>query len=166
MLPHYSGSIGRAWLQRGGVYVIANIRGGGEYGPSWHQAALMANRTKAYQDFAAVAEDLIKRGVTSPEHLGAEGGSNGGLLMGNMLTEYPQLYGAISCEVPLLDMKRYVHLSAGASWIEAPGPKTRSERSQSADRSGVRMVQRIVAKRRMKGGGWVTGRCHHPSRGG
>ena len=121
LLPHYSGSIGRAWLERGGVYVVANIRGGGEYGPSWHKAALKANRPKAYQDFAAVAEDLIKRGVTSSQHLGAEGGSNGGLLMGNMLTEYPQLYGAISCEVPLLDMKRYVHLSAGASWIAEYG---------------------------------------------
>ncbi len=121
LLPHYSGSIGRAWLERGGVYVIANIRGGGEYGPAWHKAALKANRPKAYQDFAAVAEDLIRRGVTSPQHLGAEGGSNGGLLMGNMLTEYPQLYGAIACEVPLLDMKRYVHLSAGASWMAEYG---------------------------------------------
>ncbi|HJR13528.1 MAG TPA: prolyl oligopeptidase family serine peptidase, partial [Rhodanobacteraceae bacterium] len=121
LTPHYSGTIGRAWLERGGVYVIANIRGGGEYGPGWHKAALKANRPKAYQDFAAVAKDLIKRGVTSPQHLGAEGGSNGGLLMGNMLTEYPQLYGAIACEVPLLDMKRYTHLSAGASWIAEYG---------------------------------------------
>jgi prolyl oligopeptidase len=119
--PFYSGSIGRAWLERGGVYVIANIRGGGEYGPRWHQAALQANRLRAYEDFAAVAGDLIKRGVTSPKHLGAEGGSNGGLLMGNMLTLYPQLFGAIACEVPLLDMKRYVHLSAGASWIAEYG---------------------------------------------
>jgi prolyl oligopeptidase len=119
--PYYSGSIGRAWLERGGVYVIANIRGGGEYGPAWHQAALQANRPKAYQDFAAVAEDLVKRGVTSAKHLGAEGGSNGGLLMGNMLTQYPQLFGAIACEVPLLDMKRYTHLSAGASWIAEYG---------------------------------------------
>jgi len=119
--PFYSGSIGRAWLERGGVYVIANIRGGGEYGPAWHQAALQANRPKAYQDFAAVAEDLAKRGVTSAKHLGAEGGSNGGLLMGNMLTLYPQLFGAISCEVPLLDMKRYIYLSAGASWIAEYG---------------------------------------------
>ncbi len=121
LLPRYSGSIGRAWLERGGVYVIANIRGGGEYGPAWHKAALKANRPKAYQDFAAVAEDLIKRGVTSSQHLGAEGGSNGGLLMGNMLTEYPHLYGAIACEVPLLDMKRYSHLSAGASWMAEYG---------------------------------------------
>jgi prolyl oligopeptidase len=119
--PHYSGSIGRAWLERGGVYVIANIRGGGEYGPQWHQAALKANRPRAYEDFAAVAEDLVKRGMTSARHLGAEGGSNGGLLMGNMLTEYPQLFGAIACEVPLLDMKRYIHLSAGASWMAEYG---------------------------------------------
>jgi prolyl oligopeptidase len=119
--PFYSGSIGRAWLDRGGVYVIANIRGGGEYGPAWHQAALQANRPKAYQDFAAVAEDLVKRGVTTAKHLGTEGGSNGGLLMGNMLTQYPQLFGAVACEVPLLDMKRYVHLDAGASWIAEYG---------------------------------------------
>ncbi|MBD8872207.1 prolyl oligopeptidase family serine peptidase [Rhodanobacter sp. DHB23] len=119
--PFYSGSIGRAWLDRGGVYVIANIRGGGEYGPAWHQAALQANRPKAYQDFAAVAEDLVKRGVTTARHLGAEGGSNGGLLMGNMLTQYPQLFGAIACEVPLLDMKRYIHLDAGSSWIAEYG---------------------------------------------
>jgi prolyl oligopeptidase len=119
--PYYSGSVGRAWLERGGVYVVANIRGGGEYGPQWHQAALKANRPRAYEDFAAVAEDLIKRKVTSPMHLGAEGGSNGGLLMGNMLTMYPQLFGAIACEVPLLDMKRYIHLSAGASWMAEYG---------------------------------------------
>ncbi|TAL73545.1 MAG: S9 family peptidase [Rhodanobacter sp.] len=119
--PHYSGSVGRAWLGRGGVYVIANIRGGGEYGPAWHQAALKANRPKAYQDFAAVAKDLVQRGVTSAAHLGAEGGSNGGLLMGNMLTAYPQLFGAIACEVPLLDMKRYIHLDAGASWMAEYG---------------------------------------------
>jgi prolyl oligopeptidase len=119
--PFYSGSVGRAWLDRGGVYVLANIRGGGEYGPQWHQAALKANRPRAYEDFAAVAEDLVKRGVTSAKHLGAEGGSNGGLLMGNMLTLYPQLFGAIACEVPLLDMKRYTHLSAGASWMAEYG---------------------------------------------
>ncbi len=117
LLPSYSGSIGRAWLERGGVYVIANIRGGGEYGPRWHKAALKANRHKAYEDFAAVAQDLIDRNVTSPEHLGAEGGSNGGLLVGNMLVSYPELFGAIVCEVPLLDMKRYIYLDAGSSWI-------------------------------------------------
>jgi prolyl oligopeptidase len=121
MLPSYSGSVGRAWLERGGVYVVANIRGGGEYGPAWHNAALKANRLRAYEDFAAVAKDLVKRGVTSAKHLGAEGGSNGGLLMGNMLTLYPDLFGAIACEVPLLDMKRYSHLSAGASWMAEYG---------------------------------------------
>jgi prolyl oligopeptidase len=119
--PSYSGSIGRAWLKHGGVYVIANIRGGGEYGPRWHKAALKANRLRAYEDFAAVSEDLIKRKVTSPAHLAAMGGSNGGLLMGNMLTLYPQLYGAIVSQVALLDMKRYTHLSAGASWMAEYG---------------------------------------------
>jgi prolyl oligopeptidase len=125
--PHYSGSIGRAWLERGGTYVVANIRGGGEYGPRWHQAALKENRLRAYEDFAAVAQDLIDRKVTSRAHLGAEGGSNGGLLMGNMLTLYPQLFGAIACEVPLLDMKRYTHLSAGASWIAEYGDPEKAD---------------------------------------
>ena len=119
--PVYSGSIGRSWLERGGVYVVANIRGGGEYGPGWHHAALKANRHRAYEDFAAVARDLVARGVTSPRHLGCEGGSNGGLLVGNMLTHYPELFGAIACEVPLLDMRRYTKLSAGYSWIAEYG---------------------------------------------
>jgi prolyl oligopeptidase len=119
--PAYSGAIGRGWLERGGVYVVANIRGGGEYGPTWHTSALRENRHRAYEDFAAVAEDLIARKVTSPEHLGCEGGSNGGLLVGNMLTHYPHLFGAICCEVPLLDMQRYTKLSAGYSWIAEYG---------------------------------------------
>ncbi|WP_130619285.1 prolyl oligopeptidase family serine peptidase [Dyella amyloliquefaciens] len=119
--PAYSGSVGRAWLEKGGVYVVANIRGGGEYGPRWHQAALKANRLRAYEDFAAVSEDLFARKITSPAHLGAMGGSNGGLLMGNMLTLYPQLYGAIVSQVALLDMQRYTHLSAGASWMAEYG---------------------------------------------
>nr|WP_266171906.1 prolyl oligopeptidase family serine peptidase [Dyella subtropica] len=119
--PAYSGSMGRAWLDKGRVYVIANIRGGGEYGPRWHKAALKANRLRAYEDFAAVSEDLFKRKITSPQHLGAMGGSNGGLLMGNMLTLYPQLYGAIVSQVALLDMQRYTHLSAGASWMAEYG---------------------------------------------
>lgn len=117
MLPYYSGGVGAAWLERGGVYVLANIRGGGEFGPRWHQAALKQNRDKAYQDFAAVAQDLIARKVTNPEHLGIEGGSNGGLLMGNMITTWPQLFGAVVCQVPLLDMRRYSKLLAGASWM-------------------------------------------------
>jgi prolyl oligopeptidase len=116
-MPSYSGLRGLGWLDGGGVFVLANIRGGGEYGPQWHQAALKQNRLRAYEDFAAVAQDLITRKVTSAKHLGCEGGSNGGLLVGNMLTLYPQLFGAIVCQVPLLDMKRYSHLLAGASWM-------------------------------------------------
>lgn len=125
--PSYSGAIGRAWLEQGGVYVVANIRGGGEYGPRWHQAALQENRLRTCEDFAAVSEHLIARNITSPRHLGAMGGSNGGLLMGNMLTLYPQLYGAIVSEVALLDMKRYTHLSAGASWIAEYGDPDQPE---------------------------------------
>lgn len=119
--PVYHGGLGRAWLEREGVLAVANIRGGGEYGPRWHTSAMRENRPRAYEDFAAVAQDLIDRRVTSPKHLGCWGGSNGGLLVGNMLTHYPHLFGAIVCNVPLLDMKRYVHLSAGASWIAEYG---------------------------------------------
>ena len=97
LTPAYSGGVGKGWLEKGGVYVVANIRGGGEYGPRWHQAALKANRHKAYEDFAAVAQDLIARKITSPAHLGIQGGSNGGLLTGNMLTRYPDLFGAVVC---------------------------------------------------------------------
>ncbi|MEJ7640524.1 MAG: prolyl oligopeptidase family serine peptidase [Singulisphaera sp.] len=117
MVPGYNSSAGVGWLEKGGVYVVANIRGGGEFGPKWHQAALKANRPRAYEDFAAVAEDLIRRKVTTPAHLGIQGGSNGGLLMGNMLTRRPDLFGAVVCQVPLLDMRRYHTLLAGASWM-------------------------------------------------
>jgi prolyl oligopeptidase len=127
MTPGYSPLVGRGWLSRGGVYVVANIRGGGEYGPRWHQAALRQNRLRAYEDFAAVAEDLFARKVTSVSHLGIEGGSNGGLLMGNMLTLYPKLFGAVVCQVPLLDMKRYSHLLAGASWMAEYGDPDKPE---------------------------------------
>jgi prolyl oligopeptidase len=119
--PHYHPLVGAAWLEKGGVYVVANIRGGGEFGPRWHQAALKANRHKAYEDFIAVAEDLIRRQVTTTEHLGIMGGSNGGLLMGNMLTMRSDLFGAIVCQVPLLDMRRYHRLLAGASWMAEYG---------------------------------------------
>ncbi len=121
LTPGYSAGVGRAWLTQGGVYVVANIRGGGEYGPRWHKAALRENRNKAYEDFAAVAEDLIARKITTPAHLGIQGGSNGGLLMGNMTVMYPQLFGAVVCQVPLLDMKRYNQLLAGASWMAEYG---------------------------------------------
>ncbi|MET0618250.1 MAG: prolyl oligopeptidase family serine peptidase [Luteibacter sp.] len=125
--PMYSGGVGRAWLEKGGVYVIANIRGGGEYGPRWHQAAQKANRPRAYEDFAAVSQDLIDRKITSPKHMGMMGGSNGGLLAGNMLTKYPQLYGAVVSQVALLDMKRYTHMSAGASWMAEYGDPDKAE---------------------------------------
>lgn len=121
LTPGYSGGVGKGWLEKGGVYAVANIRGGGEYGPRWHQAALKANRHKAYEDFAAVAQDLIARKITSTPHLGIQGGSNGGLLTGNMLTQYPDLFGAVVVQVPLLDMKRYSHLLAGASWMAEYG---------------------------------------------
>lgn len=115
--PSYSATIGKNWLEQGGVYVLANIRGGGEYGPAWHQAALKQNRHKAYEDFEAIAQDLIAKKITSSEHLGIQGGSNGGLLMGAAFTRKPELYGAVVCQVPLLDMKRYNKLLAGASWM-------------------------------------------------
>ena len=121
LTPGYSGGIGKGWLEKGGVYAVANIRGGGEYGPRWHQAALKANRHKAYEDFAAVAQDLIARKITSPPHLGIRGGSNGGLLTGNMLVQYPELFGAVVIQVPLLDMQRYNKLLAGASWMAEYG---------------------------------------------
>jgi len=117
LLPGYEPIAGAAWLEQKHVYVIANIRGGGEFGPEWHQAALKAKRPRAYEDFIAVAEDLIARKVTSPKHLGIKGGSNGGLLMGNMLSMRPDLFGGIVCQVPLLDMRRYHRLLAGASWM-------------------------------------------------
>jgi prolyl oligopeptidase len=125
--PNYNAGVGRAWLIRGGVYVVANIRGGGEYGPRWHQAALKEKRLRAYEDFAAVAQDLIARKVTSAKRLGALGGSNGGLLMGNMITLYPQLFGAIVCQAPLLDMQRYSKLLAGASWMAEYGNPDKPE---------------------------------------
>ncbi len=121
LTPGYSAAVGRGWLADGGVYVVANIRGGGEYGPRWHQAALKQNRLRAYEDFAAVAQDLIARRITSPGHLGIQGGSNGGLLVGNMMVLYPELFGAVVCQVPLLDMKRYNKLLAGASWMAEYG---------------------------------------------
>ena len=117
MKPFYSGTTGEAWLKQGGVYVLANIRGGGEFGPRWHQAALKEHRQRAFDDFIAVAEDLIERKISSPRHLGIMGGSNGGLLVGAALTQRPELFNAVVCQVPLLDMRRYNKLLAGASWM-------------------------------------------------
>jgi len=128
LTPSYSGSYedlsgayGKLWLDRGGVFVLANIRGGGEFGPQWHAAALKENRHLAFEDFEAIAEDLVKRNITSPEHLGIEGRSNGGLLVGATMTRRPDLYGAVICGVPLLDMQRYHKLLAGASWMAEYG---------------------------------------------
>ena len=115
--PDYSGVRGKLWLERGGVYVQANIRGGGEFGPGWHEAALKENRQRAYDDFIAIAEDLVDRDITRPERLGIYGGSNGGLLVGATFVQRPELFGAVVCAVPLLDMLRYHKLLAGASWI-------------------------------------------------
>jgi prolyl oligopeptidase len=117
LVPTYVALAGAAWLERQHVYVIANIRGGGEFGPAWHQAALKEKRPRAYEDFAAVAEDLLARGVTAPERLGIRGGSNGGLLVGNLYAMRPELFGAVVCQVPLLDMRRFHKLLAGASWM-------------------------------------------------
>ena len=119
--PGYLGVLGRLWLACGGTYALANIRGGGEYGPGWHTQAMRAGRHKVAEDFAAVATDLVDRGVTTVEQLGARGGSNGGLLMGIMLTKYPEKFGALVCDVPLLDMRRYHLLLAGASWVAEYG---------------------------------------------
>ena len=119
--PGYAAASGTAWLEHGGISVTANIRGGGEYGPEWHTQSQREGRHKVYEDFAAVATDLVARGITTPAQLGAVGGSNGGLLMGVMLTKYPDLFGALVCQVPLLDMKRYHRLLAGASWVAEYG---------------------------------------------
>tara|TARA_A100000164_G_scaffold60838_1_gene49224 strand:- start:1382 stop:3469 length:2088 start_codon:yes stop_codon:yes gene_type:complete len=121
LTPSYLSAFSRKWLDQGGVYVIANIRGGGEYGPKWHQSALKANRQRAYDDFISIAEDLISKGVTSPKNLGIRGGSNGGLLVGAVVTQRPDLFNAVICAVPLLDMYRYDKLLAGASWVDEYG---------------------------------------------
>ena len=119
--PGYDGVLGRLWLARGGTFVLANIRGGGEYGPGWHTQAMRAGRHLVAEDFASVATDLVDRGIADVRQLGAQGGSNGGLLMGVMLTKYPELFGALVCQVPLLDMRRFHLLLAGASWVAEYG---------------------------------------------
>jgi prolyl oligopeptidase len=114
--PYYSGTTGKLWLEKGGAYVLANIRGGGEFGPAWHEAGLATRRQIVYDDFAAVARDLIASKVTSPRRLGIQGGSNGGLLMGVEFTQHPDLWNAVVIQVPLLDMIRISKIAAGASW--------------------------------------------------
>jgi prolyl oligopeptidase len=119
--PSYSANFGKLWETMGGTFVLANIRGGGEFGPAWHEAALQTHRQKAFDDFAAVAADLIKRKITSPTQLGIMGGSNGGLLVSTVMTQHPELLGAVVCQVPLIDMIRYTQIGAGASWIAEYG---------------------------------------------
>ena len=127
MQPYYSAGLGLAWLEHGGVYALSNIRGGGEFGPAWHQAALKGNRQRAYDDFEAVAEDLSKRGIAQPKHIGIMGGSNGGLLVSTVAIQRPELFGAVVCQVPLTDMKRFHKLLAGASWMAEYGDPDKPE---------------------------------------
>jgi prolyl oligopeptidase len=142
--PVYSGVMGKIWLSKGGVYVVANIRGGGEFGPRWHEAALKENRQRAYDDFASVARDLISRKVTSPRRLGIQGGSNGGLLMGVSMTQHPELYNAVVCESALLDMIRYTKMPPGASWI--------GEYGDPADPGVAAYISKFSPYQNIKGG--------------
>lgn len=149
LTPAYSGSYeqlhgayGKLWLERGGVFVLANIRGGGEFGPAWHQAALKENRHKVFEDFEAVARDLAGRKITSPAHLGIEGRSNGGLLVAGTMLRHPELYGAVVCGSPLADMKRYHRLAAGASWVDEYGdPDVPEQWAYLAKTSPYELVQ-------------------------
>ena len=127
LTPRYSAAIGKLWLERGGVYVQANIRGGGEFGPAWHDAGLKTHRQLIYDDFAAVARDLITRKITSPRRLGIQGGSNGGLLMGVEFTQHPELWNAVCIQVPLLDMERFELIAAGSSWTGEFGSMTNAD---------------------------------------
>jgi prolyl oligopeptidase len=125
--PSYSASVGKLWLERGGTHVTANLRGGGEFGTRWHDAGRREGKFLSHEDFAAVATDLVKRGVTRPGRIAAEGGSNGGLLIANMLTRHPEKFGALFCTIPLIDMRRYTKLLAGASWIDEYGDPDKPE---------------------------------------
>ena len=127
MPPTYRGTVGQLWLERGGTGVVANIRGGGEFGTRWHEAGRLARKRLSHDDFAAVAADLVRRGVTRPGRIAAEGGSNGGLLIANMLTRFPEHFGALFCTIPLIDMRRYTKLLAGASWMAEYGDPEKPE---------------------------------------
>ena len=145
MNPSYSANFGRLWLTKGGTYVLANIRGGGEFGPAWHEAALKTNRQRAFDDFAAVAADLIKRKITTPAQLGIVGGSNGGLLVSTVMTQHPELLGAVVCQVPLIDMIAYTHIGAGASWIAEYGDP--ADPKMAAYIRGYSPYQNVSAKK-------------------
>ena len=125
--PYYAPQTGKLWLERGGALVLANIRGGGEFGPAWHDAGLKTHRQRIFDDFTAVARDLIAKGITSPSHLGIQGGSNGGLLMGVQFIQHPELWGAVDMQVPLLDMLGYEHIAAGSSWVGEYGSVSNPE---------------------------------------
>ncbi|MER9477037.1 prolyl oligopeptidase family serine peptidase [Mesorhizobium sp. M0520] len=127
LLPHYNSSLGKLWLERGGTCVLANIRGGGEFGTRWHEAGRREGKRLAHDDFAAVAADLVRRGITVSRRIAAEGGCNGGLLIANMLTRYPERFGALFCRVPLVDMRRYTRLLAGAIWIDEYGDPDKAD---------------------------------------
>lgn len=125
--PYYNASLGKLWLERGGTIVQANLRGGGEFGTRWHDAGRLAGKKLSHDDFAAVAADLVRRGVTSTKRIAAQGGSNGGILITNMLVRYPERFGALFCTIPLIDMRRYTKLLAGASWIAEYGDPDKAE---------------------------------------
>jgi prolyl oligopeptidase len=140
--PAYRPEMGKLWLEKGGAYVVANIRGGGEFGPAWHEAALREHRQRAFDDFAAVARDLIATHVTSPRRLGIYGRSNGGVLMSVSMTQHPELYNAVVIESPLVDMLRYNHLSAGASWLgEYGNPDVPADRTFIAQYSAYQNLK-------------------------
>jgi prolyl oligopeptidase len=142
-LPAYLGSTGKLWVEKGGAYVLANLRGGGEFGPQWHQTAIRENKQRTWDDFIAVGEDLVKRGFTKPEHLGIQGGSQGGLLVGTAFTQRPDLFGAAIVQIPLFDMLRYHLIGRGASWIGEYGDPRIAE--QRAWIEGYTPYQKIVA---------------------
>jgi prolyl oligopeptidase len=141
-VPNYSGPMGRLWLEAGNAYVVANLRGGGEFGPKWHQDAQGANKQRTWDDYIAVAEDLIRRKVTSPRRLGVIGGSQGGLLVGTAITQRPELFNAAIVQVPLFDMLRYHLIGAGASWKSEYGDPTKPE--QRAWLEGYSPYQKLV----------------------
>jgi len=141
-LPSYLGTTGKLWLERGGAYVLANLRGGGEFGPGWHQGAIRENKQRTWDDFIAVAEDLVERGFTSPEHLGIQGGSQGGLLVGTAFTQRPDLFGAAIVQIPLFDMLRFHLIGRGASWIGEYGdPRIPEQRAWIEDYSPYQMIR-------------------------
>jgi prolyl oligopeptidase len=142
-VPGYSGTMGKLWLERGNAWVVANLRGGGEFGPSWHQTAQGANKQRTWDDFIAVAEDVIRRKITSPRRLGVVGGSQGGLLVGTAITQRPELFNAAIVQVPLFDMLRYNKMGAGASWIGEYGDPEKPE--QRAWIEGYSPYQKLVA---------------------